>query len=155
MTHLEAAAALFQHLGWNAKTLQDYPVLTCAVAVPNGTLDVFCHVHAELERILFYVRPQGLEYPAARLPAVAEFLTRANYGLPIGNFELDWDDLEINCKSSVQLPETCLNIELLQAYLLAAVETSNHYLPGLRAVAEGKQSPREAIRALETPTAQH
>ena len=155
MTHLEAVEALFQHLGWNAKTLQDYPVLTCAVAVPNGTLDIFCHVYTELERVLFYVRPQGLEYPAARLPAIAEFLTRANYGLPIGNFELDWEDLEINCKSSVQLPATCLNVELLQSYLLAAVETSNHYLPGLRAVAEGKESPRDAIRALETPSAPH
>ena len=153
MKHLEAAEAVFRHLGWNAKTLQDYPVITCAVAVPNGTLDVFCHVHAELERILFYVRPQGLELPAARLPAVAEFLTRANYGLPLGNFELDWEDLELNCKSSVQVPESCVNAGLLQGYLLSAVETCNHYLPGLRAVAEGKQSAAAAIKALEVPTA--
>ncbi len=153
MKHLEAAEALFRHLGWNAKTLQDYPVITCAVGVPNGTLDIYCHVHAELQRILFYVRPQGLELSATHLPALAEFLTRANYGLPIGNFELDWDDLELNCKSSVQLPESCLDIQLLQSYLLATVETCNHYLPGLRAVAEGKESAGAAIKALEMPTA--
>ena len=153
MKHLEAAEALFRHLGWNAKTLQDYPVITCAVAVPNGTLDVFCHVHTELERILFYVRAQGLEFPAVRLPALAEFLTRANYGLPLGNFELDWDDMEINCKSGVQLPAACLTVDLLQSYLLSAVETCNHYLPGLRAVADGKQSAAAAIKVLEAPTA--
>ncbi|MCE5387245.1 MAG: YbjN domain-containing protein [Acidithiobacillus sp.] len=153
MSYLETAQALFVALGWNARILQDYPVLTCAVAVPNGSLDVFCHVHAELQRILFYVRPQNLEIPSERMPQVAEFLTRANYGLPIGNFEMDWEDGEINCKSSVQLPLQCLDTATLQPYLLAAVETVNHYLPGLRAVLAGEKTPATAIKTLEQPQA--
>ncbi len=151
MTHLEAVQTLFRQLGWNARILQDYPVVTCAVAVPNGTLDVFCHIHSELERVLFYVRPQGLEIDPQHMAALAEFLTRANYGLPLGNFEMDWDDVEINCKSSIQVPASQISPELLQVYLLHAVETCNHYLPGLRAVICGESTAKEAIRVLEPP----
>ncbi|WP_253253636.1 YbjN domain-containing protein [Acidithiobacillus marinus] len=86
MNHLEVVEKLFAELDWEAKMLPDYPVMTCALQIPNGTLDIFCHVHAERERILFYLRPQNLDITANKRPAVAEFVTRANYGLSLGNF---------------------------------------------------------------------
>lgn len=88
-------------------------------------------------------------------PAVAEFLTRANYGLALGNFELDLDDGEINFKTILQAPATVLNTALLRPYLLIGVETINHYLPGLDRVLSGRETPAAAIKALETATAVH
>jgi len=148
MDAMKAVADLFAELDWSARAVPDYPVYSCALAVPNGALEIFCHVHAERERILFYVRPQELDIPAARLAMLVEFLTRANYGLPLGNFELDLADLELNFKSSLQLPERCLEPEILKPYLLSAVETCNFYLPGIHRVLAGATAA-EVIASLE------
>ncbi|MFA7495113.1 MAG: YbjN domain-containing protein [Acidithiobacillus sp.] len=155
MNHLEAVETLFADLGWEAKMLPDYPVMTCALQVPNGILDIFCHVHADRERILFYLRPQNLDITVEKRLPVAEFITRANYGLSLGNFELDMEDGEINFKTILQVPATVLSVALLRPYLLIGVETINHYLPGLDKVIAGQETPAVAIKALETATAVH
>jgi hypothetical protein len=64
---MKAVAALFADLNWPARKIPEYPVYSCALAVPNGPLEIFCHVHAERERVLFYVRPQELDIVHARL----------------------------------------------------------------------------------------
>jgi len=51
--------------------------------------------------------------PNSRLPQIAEFVIRANWGLPIGNFELDLSDGEIRYKVSFDAEQvgdlgTCL-----------------------------------------------
>ncbi|WP_414040384.1 YbjN domain-containing protein [Acidithiobacillus sp. M4-SHS-6] len=155
MNHLEVVEKLFAELDWEAKMLPDYPVMTCALQIPNGTLDIFCHVHAERERILFYLRPQNLDITDNKRLAVAEFVTRANYGLSLGNFELDMEDGEINFKTILQAPAAVLSTALLRPYLLVGVETINHYLPGLDKVLAGQETPAVAIKALETGTAVH
>ncbi|AIA56533.1 type III secretion system chaperone family protein [Acidithiobacillus caldus] len=148
MDPMKAVAALFADLNWPARKIPEYPVYSCALAVPNGPLEIFCHVHAERERVLFYVRPQELDIVHARLAMLMEFLTRANYGLPLGNFELDLADHELNFKNSVQLPERCVAPDILKPYLLQAVETCNFYLPGIREVLAGAV-PAEVIGRLE------
>ncbi|MBU2842672.1 YbjN domain-containing protein [Acidithiobacillus thiooxidans] len=155
MNHVEVVEKLFMELEWEAKMLPDYPVMTCALQVPNGTLDIFCHVHEDRERILFYLRPQNLDISAHKRLAVAEFVTRANYGLSLGNFELDMEDGEINFKTILQAPAAVLSTALLRPYLLLGVETINHYLPGLDKVLAGQETPAAAINALETGTAVH
>ncbi len=155
MNHIEVVEKLFAELDWEAKMLPDYPVMTCALQVPNGTLDIFCHVHADHERILFYLRPQNLDIPVDKRLAVAEFVTRANYGLSLGNFEMDMEDGELNFKTILQAPAALLSTALLRPYLLLGVETINHYLPGLTKVIAGQELPGIAIKALETGTAVH
>jgi hypothetical protein len=46
---------------------------------------------------LIYTTPL-LAVPEDKRPAVCEFITRANYGLPAGNFEMDWSDGELRYK---------------------------------------------------------
>lgn len=151
MTHLTVAQDLFNELGWDAAQLPDVPVISCALRLPNGVVDIFCHYHAERDRLLFYVRPQKLAMTPAQRMAVAEYITRANYGLPLGNFELDLEDGELNFKNAVQVPEGVISTALLRPYLLNAVETVNYYLPGLQQVLAGGATPAAAITALEGP----
>jgi hypothetical protein len=149
MTHLTVAQDLFNELGWDAAQLPDVPVISCALRLPNGVVDIFCHYHAERDRLLFYVRPQKLAMIPAQRMAVAEYITRANYGLPLGNFELDLEDGELNFKNAVQVPEGVISTALLRPYLLNAVETVNYYLPGLQQVLAGSATPAAAVTALE------
>ena len=94
--------------------------------------------------------------PEVLRPAVVEYLTRANWGLVIGNFELDYADGEIRFKTSVQLNEGELHAGLLHPLVYGNLDTMDRYLPGLHAVIALQQTPAEAIRAVEQePPAAH
>jgi hypothetical protein len=81
--------------------------------------------------------------------AVAEFITRANYGLRIGNFELDFDDGEVRYKSSLDFEGLALTPELIRNTIYPAVQTIDRYLPGLMSVFYASKSPAEAIAEVE------
>ncbi len=88
--------------------------------------------------------------PEHRRPAVALFLTRANYGLPIGNFEMDLDSGEVRYKTSVDVEGDELSDALIDHLLMANVVTTGRYLDGLRAVIGGA-APDLAAKEAETP----
>ena len=81
--------------------------------------------------------------------AVAEYLTRANYGLRIGNFELDYADGEVRYKSSLDFEGQTLTAELIRNAIYPAVHTMDRYLPGLLRVTFGGATPHEAIEEVE------
>jgi hypothetical protein len=82
--------------------------------------------------------------------AMAEFLTRANFGLAVGNFEMDWESGAIRCKTSLDIEGTQLNEALVEGLVNANLITSERYLPGMRAVAENGANPEEAINEIES-----
>ncbi|MBP8974021.1 MAG: YbjN domain-containing protein, partial [Anaerolineae bacterium] len=82
-------------------------------------------------------------------PAVAEFLTRANFGLRIGNFELDYHDGEVRYKTSLDFEDEKLTPALIRNAVYPAVTTMDRYLPGLMKVVYGGRTPYEAIEEIE------
>jgi hypothetical protein len=56
-----------------------------------------------------------------RLSAIAEFLTRANYGMTISNFDLDFADREIRYKTSIDVQGDFLSFELIKQLVYANV----------------------------------
>ncbi len=83
--------------------------------------------------------------------AVAEFITRANYGLRIGNFEMDFDDGEIRYKSSIDFEGVQLDKPLIKNAIYPAVQTMDRYLPNIMKLiyGEGTKSPAELIAEIE------
>jgi hypothetical protein len=73
----------------------------------NGHLSCFTFVPQDLQQLIFYAVAATRAPEAARL-RVAEFITRANYGLRIGNFELDFGDGEVRYKTSIDYSGTTL-----------------------------------------------
>ncbi|MGB5709470.1 MAG: YbjN domain-containing protein, partial [Waterburya sp.] len=88
-------------------------------------------------------------HPQKQRLAMAEFLTRANYGITIGNFEMDFDSGEIHYKTSIDVGEDRLSTALVQQLVYANVTIADRYLPGIMAVIYGKVSPAEAIAQIE------
>lgn len=153
MNLIDPVARFFESMGWEANKLEKVPVITSGLQLPNGEVDIYIHAHEDAGRLLVYVRPKGLEVPPDQMRHVAEYLTRANYGLPLGNFEMDMQDGEINFKNSLELVNCELNPEMVRPLVIVGVETVNHYLPGLRQVIEGEATPAQAIAAIEVGTA--
>jgi hypothetical protein len=108
----------------------------------------FARIMVEIEQFLFYaIAP--VKAPEATRPAVAEFITRANYGMRIGNFEMDFSDGEVRYKSSLDFEQEVLTPQLIKNAIYPAVQTMDRYLPGLMRVIYGDQPPIEAIAEIE------
>lgn len=81
---------------------------------------------------------------------VSEFLTRANYGMKYGNFEMDWDDGEVRfhlLRSAVSLENDTDNV--MKQLLQLPASMMHKYISGLFAVIRGEKTPHEAIDAIE------
>jgi len=89
--------------------------------------------------------------PAKRRPAAAEYLTRANWGLRVGNFEMDYADGQVCFRASVFLCGLQATPEFIKQMAFANFAAMDRYLPGLLAVVYGKASPKKAIKKAERP----
>ncbi len=137
---------------WHPQALgDDSYVYRVYFAGQNGELACFAQVRVELEQFLFYV-VMPVRVPEEMRAAIAEFITRANYGLRIGNFEMDYEDGEVRYKSSVDFEGTELSTDLIRNLVYPAVQTMDRYMPGLLAVVYGGREPAAAIADVEEQT---
>jgi hypothetical protein len=83
--------------------------------------------------------------PAGRIPAVLQYITRANTHLTIGNFELDLDEGTLAYKTSLDVAGTELTPELVRGLIENSVAAADLHFPGIMAVMFGAKSPREAL----------
>ena len=89
-----------------------------------------------------------LPVPTDRREAVALFLTYANAGLVIGNFELDMAEGELRFKTSIEVGSSPLPEALARPLFLRNVGTFRRHVPGFEAVIDG-EDPVEALAAVE------
>jgi hypothetical protein len=136
---LDNLKRVFTDNGWPFTEVQGAPVLLGVLSGPAGSWSFYAQAVEEKDLILLYsICPQRV--PPDRRLAVAEYLTRANYGLAAGNFELDLDDGEVRYKSALPIqgdgPDAIALKRLMRANGIA-MET---YLPGITAVIAGASS---------------
>lgn len=92
--------------------------------------------------------------PANRRAAAAEYLTRANWRLRLGNFELDYTDGEVCFRTSMVMESIRPTVEMMRRLAFASFQMMDQYLPGLMSVIYGKASPKAAIEEAERPKEQ-
>ncbi len=138
-------------MGLPAIRVQGMPVINLPVDSASGKLNLYLHSHEAAHRLFVYTRPQDLPVPQDRITVLAEFLTRANFGLPLGNFEIDLNDGEFNFKNSIDIADGELTPKMVQTLVVFSLECLNRYLPGIRAVIGG-ESAKSAIEAIDGPT---
>ncbi|MCC6622025.1 MAG: YbjN domain-containing protein [Deltaproteobacteria bacterium] len=79
-----------------------------------------------------------------RLP-IAEYITRANYGIMVGNFELDFQDGEVRMKTSADVEDTPISHTFVRNLLVANLGTADRYFPGFVKVLYSNMEPADAI----------
>ena len=126
------------------------PILRLDVWGKNGRWTCYAHAKEDQEQFIFYsIYPVNV--PEYKLHEMAEFITRANYGLTIGNFELDFSDGEIRYKTSIDVEGDRLSEALLKQLVYANLTIADRYLPGVMAVCFGDMPPAKAIMKVEAP----
>ena len=122
----------------------------------NGRWQFMIQTREDHEQIIFYSNFEGLQFmnDAARDAAIGEmmkFITRVNYRLVVGNFELDLSDGEVNYKTAIDCDDTCVSPEMIRNLLHTNLATFDKHLPGLEAILDGA-SAEEALSKVAKPT---
>ena len=138
----------FQEDGWGVSEIDAFPALSLPFRARNAEWLCYAQAREEQNIFLFYsVCP--IRVPEVRRATMAEFVVRANFGLLVGNFEMDFKDGELRCKTAVAMDNIHLTSELIRPIVYINVLTMEHYLAGIMTVIQGNGSPAEAIDDVE------
>jgi hypothetical protein len=100
---------------------------------------------------VYGVLPFAVE--ADQRAAVVELITRLNFGLIVGNFEIDVDDGEVRYKTSLDFEDGELTTPLLRQLVRANIAMMEHHLQAFVAVAVGKVAVAAALAEVEVEAA--
>ena len=140
----------FADSAWVTTQFVGKPILRFSNVGKNGSWVCIAHARESEERFVFYsIGISGM--PEGKRLAMAEFITRANFGLIIGNFEMDLSDGEVRFKTSIDVDGDRLSTALLRQLIDVNLEMMDKYLPGMLAVIDTDISPEMAVRAVEGP----
>jgi hypothetical protein len=115
----------------------DYPVVGCRL-----------ELHEAQQQFVSYLL---LEPPVSpdRRAAATEFMTRVNYGMKIGNFEMDLESGAVRYKSSVCYAGLELSKVLVYTTVFVALNSVKPYADAYLGVVTEEQDPAEAVAAVE------
>lgn len=145
---LETAIEFLEKENWAYARIPEKSALRLAYRGKSGQWN--CYIQAdEAKRTLVFYSIGPIVSSPQLLAEIAEFITRANYGMVIGNFELDYRDGEIRYKTSIDVEGDRLTPALMKNLVYTNVMTLDEYLPGIVAVVEQGLSPAQAIARVE------
>lgn len=145
---LKAVAAFLTADDWKFQQIEGKPILSMGFKGENGSWRCYAQAKEPQEQFIFYSVMES-NAPAERREAVAEFITRANYGMIIGNFELDYSDGEVRYKTSIDVEGGELTPGLVKSLIYLNVMMMDKYLPGIMSVIYAGTDPAEAIEKVE------
>jgi hypothetical protein len=113
-----------------------------------GTYRVFARVDPDdsLFQVFGY---SPVRVPPGSRPAIAETVARANCGLKVGKFEMDYDDGDLRFQASQILPDDNLDDETIHRLMSTTMAMLNTYLPAILSVIYGNELPQDAVRQAE------
>jgi len=147
--HLDTVAAFFKGIGFKYQVDEAKGLVQMGFSGKSGNWTAAADVKQDRGILIFY-SIASIKVPEKARAAASEYLTRANYGLVLGNFEMDMSDGEVRYKTSISVGEKGkLTDDLISPVVLTNFGTMDRYLLGLMAVAVGGKSPAEACREAE------
>ncbi len=134
---------------WNPEQIEDEAILRMDFEGDHGKWTCLAFAHDENERVVF-TSLLPVEVPEDKRQAVAEYLIRANFGMEIGSFDMDFSDGAVQFRTSIDIEGGELTPKMIQNLAYVNVTVTDQYLPGLVMVVEEGAAPEEAIQKVET-----
>lgn len=144
----DAALAWFESDDWTCDTDPEKGMIVVSVAGRNHQWRCVATCSEQLQVFRFYSLLVP-ETPGDQRARLGEFLNRANFGLQLGCFEIDYEDGEIRLRTSVDLEGTDDPTAAIRQTVYANVGVADRYYPGIMAVLHADVPPREAIERLK------
>lgn len=138
----------FSQDDWAFATTPGETTLRLAFQGKSAQWTCYAQAREQQQQFVFYsICP--LKVPETKNLAIAEFIARANFGMIIGNFELDFTDGEIRYKTSINVEGANLTFPQIKRLVYANVTMMDQYLPGIMSVLDGDVEPKDAIAQIE------
>ena len=144
---LEQIIDFFTEDDWSFTKIKGEPVLRIVFQGENGEW-ICCAIAIEEQRQFVFYSVCPVNAPKNRWLAMAEFLTKANSGRIIGNFEMNTDG-EICYKTSIDVKGDRLSFELIKQLVSANIKMMDEYLPEIMSVIYGDVEPKDAVAQIE------
>ena len=144
----DAVVEFLKEDDWNFQQLGDKTILRMGFRGKNGQWQCIAQAQDDKDRFIFYsILPNNV--PVEKRQEAADYLTRANYGMVIGNFEMDFSDGEVRYKTSIDVEGGQLVAMMIKTMIYTNVLITDKYLPGIMGVVFGGKEPAEAIEEIE------
>lgn len=144
----QVVVEFFEDDDWTFERIEGECMLSMGFAGQNGNWRCLASVNEELRQFGFF-SVLDVRVPLERRSTAAEYLTRANYGLTLGNFELDFEDGEVRVKVSIDVEGGQLTPTMIKNLVYSNCAVTDRYLQGLFKVVFGDVEPELAIRDAE------
>ena len=130
------------------RTTDDASIIQMGFSLENGTYQLYMKIREDRRQVLLFGYLDS-KVPPDKRGQVAEVLVRANYGLLIGNFELDMDNGDLRYKTSVDVDGGQLTPKMVQNLIAVNVGTLNRYVPAVLSVIYGNVDPKDAFQKVD------
>jgi hypothetical protein len=148
---LEAVKAFMRDAKWRPQVLQETPdFYACRVKFDDDFPIVSCllELYIDQQQFVCYLNYEP-SVPQEKIAVVSEFLARVNYGMKIGNFEIDFADGSVRYKSSVCFAGVELGKFLVHNTVIVALNSVQPYSEAYLSVLNDDMSPEAAIATVE------
>ncbi|HEY9078313.1 MAG TPA: YbjN domain-containing protein [Anaerolineaceae bacterium] len=149
---LETAARFFEQDGWQFEKIPNRPLIhTTYESVDHHCWECYAQERQDFQQLIFYsIFP--LKAPPVTRYRLVEFLTRANFGMFIGNFEMDMSDGEIRYKTSMDFEDQQVTTGLIHNLVYNNVSAMERYYSGIQKMIQEDLPPKDVISEIEKDT---
>lgn len=151
MANLEIFSKLvefFEEDDWSFEWLEGTSTLKLDTEGYSGEWICLAQAHDDENQFIFYsVFPERVPYHQRQ--RMAEFITRANFGLVLGCFEMDFDDGELRLRTSIDVTDDELTVPLIRQLVYANLVIMDRYYEGIERVMDTADEPADIINDVE------
>jgi hypothetical protein len=145
---LEQVVELFRAKDWKFEVDEENDLVRTGIQGENGDWQVMAAASEDdLAFLMLSFFPQ--KCPAHRRASCAELLTRINFGMMVGCFEMDYDSGRIHFKTSLPFAQGALDPGLLNNVVMFNLACMDRFLPAIMSVIYAGTSPAKALAAVE------
>ena len=143
--YLDACKKALSSLDMSFSEIPGKTALSLGMSGDNGKWRMYL-VTQENKDVIMIQSKLSTNVPDDRKRDIAELLTRINYLLTVGNYEMDFSDGELQLRTSADF-EGGKNIEsMIKAMFVRNVMTFDRFLPAIMKVIYGGTSPEDALK---------
>ncbi|MES2734070.1 MAG: YbjN domain-containing protein [Bacteroidota bacterium] len=145
----QALEKICSDLGWQVhiQPMDSYTLVICPLPNDAHFSGVLFAMSSTAQRLIMYVAYRA-KASQKRWEAMSELITRINFGLLGGCFEMDSEQGEVRYRDGLLLITPKVEIKLLKALVATTLRDAMTYHPVIESVAAG-HSPTQAIADVE------
>lgn len=146
----EAVVDFLNADGWRFEEVAGQTAIRFGFTGRNARFECYGRANEENETFVFFsILP--LRAPEEKRALLAELITRINYGMNIGNFEMDMNDGELRYKTSIDVEGGELTQKMVETLVTVNLSTNDRYFTAFTDVLYANVSPAEAVGRVEVP----